>query len=221
MMNAATARSRSAYWLPAVLGEHRVMLIDYSAEGLLLEHYRELPVDIQAVFLIEWEGQRVAVICRVVQCEKFPVSWGSEFCVYRTSVLFIDGGADLERKLDRLIDARHQVSIALQMANASGQVPPRPHPTFRNGLVAIEQLGALRATEYMRMTWDGRRWTALCTTDARQPAEGFTVSADEPAQQIQRLCEAYEQSTAEGRILIRAQARISVDGTRKRPRRGH
>ncbi len=221
-MNAVAPRQKTAYWMPALLGEDRVMLIDFSADGLLLEHYRELPADADAVFLLEFEGERIATICRIVHCEKFPVSYGSSFSVYRTSVLFLDSDPEVERRIEAMIEARHQISIALQMANASGQGSQQPHPTFRNGLVAIDAGGEARRPEFMRMTFDGRRWTALCTTDGKQPANGFAVCVEELPQQIQRLCEAYENSTEEGRILIRSQARLTIEGRKKKvSRRGH
>ncbi|HVR42390.1 MAG TPA: hypothetical protein VMS56_03000 [Thermoanaerobaculia bacterium] len=215
-MVAEENESKAAYWLPARLGEHRVMLIDYSPDGILIEHYRPLESESRAVFLLEWEGERVAVMCRLVQCEKFPVSWGSSFSVYRSSLIFVERDGELERRIAKMIEARHQVSITLQLANASGRLAASDnHPLFRNGLVTVdatERLKSHRPAEFVKMLWSGRKWTSSCTLDPSQPPDGFTVDAEEPSQQIQRLCEAYEKTSPEGRNLIRAQARLALEG---------
>lgn len=218
-MVAEDTGSKAAYWLPARLGEGRVMLIDYSPDGLLLEHYRPVEPNAQAVFLLEWEGERVAVLCRVVQCEKFPVSFGSSFTVYRSSAMFVDRDATLQSKISRMIEARHRSSITLQLENASGRHhSSEVQPLFRNGLVTVDTQSRLkpvaesRPEEYLRMSWSGRSWATVCTGDPTQPENGFTVDAEEPSQQVQRLCEAYEKTSAEGRSLIRAQARLSLEG---------
>ena len=84
---------------------------------------------------------------------------------------------------------------------------------FRNGLLDSEARIPIRQNQdYVRMTWDGTKWISFCTTDATQPRDGFTVDAEEPPQQIQRLCEAYEKSLEDGRALIRAQAMLALEG---------
>ncbi|HUP63913.1 MAG TPA: hypothetical protein VM557_01360 [Thermoanaerobaculia bacterium] len=210
---------KSGCWLPAILDEHRVMLIDYSGEGILLEHYRALPVDEQAVFLLEWQDERVAIICRVVHCEKVPVASDSDFFVFRSSALFIEHDAALSERIDWMVRTRKEISRALRIANAAGEPGDiAPLPLFRNGLVTVDPAARRRlrpgaAPDFVRLTLENGRWTSVWTTDSVQPADGFTVDAEEPPAQIRRLCEAYEETSDEGRNLIRAQARVAVEGS--------
>lgn len=226
--NATGRDAKPAYWLPAKLGEHRVMLIDYGADGVVVEHYRPISSGTIAEFRLEWEGETVTVSCRVRRSDKCPVALGSSLVVFRSNIVFIDCDPQLERRIDAMIQARHLVSIALQMDNASGKpTVENNHALFRNGLVHSEsernsaRTDSSRPQEYIRMAWNGTAWATLVTFDAAQPADGFTIDSDEPVQQIHQLCEVYEKTSAEGRNLIRAQARLSIEGKRSFTGKGH
>lgn len=207
---------RAAYSIPARYGDVRVMLIDYDKDAMLLEHYRPLPEGHGVNFVLEWGRDRVSAGCRIVASERFPISFGSNLSVYRTRVAFSDPGTKIDETIGRIVRQRHQSSIALQLANASGQnADGHEEPVFRNGLLDSEARIPIRQTQdYVRMTWDGTKWVSSCTTDPSQPRDGFTVDAEEPPQQIQRLCEAYEKSLEDGRALIRAQAMLALEGKR-------
>ena len=222
------ATAKAAYSIPARLDEHRVMLIDYSQEGLVLEHYRQLAVGTEATFALEWEGERVSILCRVALCEKFPVSFGSSFCVFRSRLAILAATGEVGTKIEKMIQSRHQVSIALQMANASGHLDDaKPHPVFRNGLLSESSTRpssdrqAGKKFECIRLRWNGTKWASVWTLDPDQPADGFTIDADELPLQIQRLCEAYETTTEAGRNLIRLQAQLSLEGKQSTRAREH
>jgi hypothetical protein len=220
-MAAAESVSRAAYRLPAKLGELRVVLIDYSAEGVLLEHYRPLPTDRVPSFTLEWDGERVEETCRVDHSDKFPVAWGSSIKVFRTALRFLQPDGRTLEIIDRIIRERHRIFVSLQMANASGQAAaPLNEPVFHDGLIGAADGGG--GAEFLRMCWNGCSWSTVCTGEPAQPPDGFTVDASEPSRQIHTLCELYEMSTAEGRKLIQAQARLSVEGkfSRRSPRSG-
>lgn len=222
------ATAKAAYSIPARLDEHRVMLIDYSQDGLVLEHYRQLAIGTEATFALEWEGERVAVPCRVSVCEKFPVSFGSSFCVFRSRLAILSSTSEIGLQIERMIQSRHQMSMSLQMANASGHLDSgKPHPVFRNGLLsesstkqAPEKPGGTKF-ECIRLRYNGTKWTSVWTLDSEQPQDGFTIDAAELPLQIQRLCEAYETTTEAGRNLIRLQAQLSLEGKQSSRAREH
>lgn len=220
-MSIAETTTRAAYRLPAKLGAMRVVLIDYNATGVLLEHYRPVRSDEQPMFLLEWDGERVKQPCHIAHSEQFPASFGSSIQVFRSSLLFDSPDDCTLEMIDRIIRERARISVSLQMANASGRAAnPHDEPTFRNGLVGDDQEAE---PEFLRMSWNGLGWTSLCTSDASQPVDGFTVDAAEPANQIHTLCELYEMAPADGRQLIREQARLSLEGRspRRRLQSGH
>lgn len=222
-MPAAESTPRAAYRLPAKLGDLRVVLIDYTADGVLLEHYRPLRENTEPLFVLEWDGDRVAEPCRIVSSEKFPIAWGSTIKVFRSTLRFLHADARALEMIDRIIRERHRISVALQMANASGRWGnPLNEPVFHNGLVESAP-GAEEAPEFLRMCWNGCSWSSVCTGEPEQPSDGFTIDAGEPANQIHSLCELYEVASPEGRRLIQEQARLSVEGkiTPWRARSGH
>ena len=222
-MVAAESNPRAAYRLPAKLGDVRVVLIDYTSDGVLLEHYRPLRDNEEPVFVLEWDGERVAEPCRVVSSEKFPIAWGSTIKVFRSTLRFAHAEAHALQVIDRIIRERHRISVALQMANASGRAGNSLNePVFQNGLVEPAP-SAKEAPEFLRMCWNGCSWSSVCTGQPEQPPEGFTIDASEPANQIHSLCELYEVASPEGRTLIQEQARLSIEGkiTPWRARSGH
>jgi hypothetical protein len=217
-MSAAESGSRAAYRLPAKLGELRVVLIDYSAEGVLVEHYRPLREGEDPLFVLEWDGECVEEACRLGNSDKFPIAWGSSIKVFRTTLHFLRPDGRTLEIMDRIIRERHRISVSLQMANASGHAAsPLNEPVFHEGLVGPAR-GGEEAVEFLRMCWNGCSWSSVCTPEPAQPPDGFTIDAAEPSRQIHSLCELYEKSTLEGRRLIQAQARLSVEGrSPKRP----
>jgi hypothetical protein len=220
-MSAETS-TRSAYRLPAKLGDLRVVLIDYSAEGLLLEHYRPLRSEGEPVFVLEWDGERVEEPCRVASSDKFPIAWGSPIHVFRTSLEFVRPEGRALDIIGRIIQERHRLSVALQVANASGRsTDPTNEPVFQDGLVRGSSSEEDGAPEFLRMCWNGCSWSSVCTPEPAQPPNGFTIDAAEPSKQIHSLCELYEVASAEGRRMIQEQARLSleekVSGRRRRP----
>lgn len=226
--NVVEGAARPAYWLPARLGEHRVMLIAYGPDGVTVEHYRPIEPDAIAEFRLEWEGEIVTVSCSIRQSEKCPAALGSSLFVFRSNIVFIGCDPQLEHRIDAMIQARHQVSVALQMDNASGKATVETdHPLFRNGMVhsstdhGAARTAATHPQEYVRMHWSGTSWSSVITLDPMQPVDGFTVDVDEAPQQIQQLCEVYERTSPQGRNLIRAQARLSVEGKRTFAGKGH
>ena len=54
-------------------------------------------------------------------------------------------------------------------------------------------------------------WKQVRTSSREQPPDGFTVSVDEDAAQVARLCSAYANGDAETRKLIRTLAALSIN----------
>ena len=59
-----------------------------------------------------------------------------------------------------------------------------------------------------RLTAGG--WTQAQSLLPDQPDDGFTVSADEPQEQIDILCKTYENGDADAKKMMRAIAELSV-----------
>ena len=60
-----------------------------------------------------------------------------------------------------------------------------------------------KGTNFIRCDFIAGRWLRTPTSKGDQPPEGFTISAEEEPDQIERLCSAYERADLPGRKLIR------------------
>jgi len=90
-------------------------------------------------------------------------------------------------------------ALDAQRANARG-IPATAAASFQTG----------KGTNFLRCDFIAGRWLRTPTSKGEQPPEGFTISADEEADQIERLCSAYERADLPGRKLIRTFAALSI-----------
>jgi hypothetical protein len=205
------------------------VVLDIGVGGAGIEHFSRLDVWKTGSFRLTWEQDQIEARAQVLSCRVHRFAHGEQgTTVYQSSLIFteyVGDSAELLRKLVTTVLAR---SLAEQVANARGIGPvmARDMPVFRSGVVAASGLedgqgsgaqlipASKVAVErgYLRCTFVAdRRWDKKWSRSADQPAEGFTVSAAEPADQVDQLCERYSQGGPEERNLIKLLARLSVD----------
>lgn len=212
------------------LGNHGVVLIDISNYGARIEHYTRFDRGTTKTLRIKFEGEEIAMPAEIVSCrvDRF-VPGDSGLTVYRSGLRFLEEeGLQFER-VRKLTSSYVASTLVEQVANARGFVAPvrGEMPIFRNGSLASNHfdVGAGRSEEhllpsseitrktgYIRFSFDKGRWSRKWTLDPQQPVEGFTVSANEPWEQVESLCELYRKSNEEHRRLIRTMAEASVEG---------
>lgn len=223
----------------ARFGTADTIMIDVTEAGARIEHFSQFFVGRSARFRFPWQNDSIDVQARVVSCRIHRFAHeapgeGRGATVYQSGLAFTDYAGDSANLLRNMVAMLVARSLAEQVANARGIGPviERNMPVFRAGVVAssglesaaddrhaaipdaaiVVERGYLRCTLIDNKWWD-KKWSA----DPRQPPNGFTVPANESADQVEELCESYRKADAEGRALIQLLARISVEPQEETP----
>lgn len=214
----------------ARFGAHQVVLVDVSVLGARIEHNAPLgtATGASAMLAFRWEEEDINVECRVVRSRLERFSVGADgLTVYHSGLEFIDPTFETRSALKRIIGGFIARALYEQKLNARGVVPASVEkmPIFRYGELTqnradvAEAIGSselptarmAKQTGYICFHFEkNRTWKKKRTHDPGQPAEGFTVSADEDQAQIQMLCDAYERSDNDGRKMIQLFAQLSI-----------
>jgi hypothetical protein len=216
--------------LNARFGSHQVIVVDISVLGARIEHH--IPIGTAtgstANLAFRWEDEEVNMDCRVVRSRLERFSVGEDgLTVYHSGLEFLDPTNEVRTSLKRIIGGFIARALYEQKLNARGVVPTSVDkmPIFRHGQLTenrsdvAEAVGSsalptariAKQTGYICFQFEkNRTWKKKRTHDPGQPAEGFTVSADEDQAQIQMLCDAYEKSDSDGRKMIQLFAQLSI-----------
>lgn len=224
-------RVRLTRGLLAKLGTIGVVVLDVSETGSRVEHFTRMQTGARTRLRFSWENRSVTAECIVVSCKVhrfFPGDAGST--VYQSGLLFTEYADDSLTTLKAMVSAFVARSLAEQVANARGIGPVLQNdmPVFRGGVVATTEVDmksasmnkylmpetaneAATRSGYIRCRFMNHRWEKKWTREYDEPADGFTVLATEPPDQIEKLCQTYSKADPETRRLIRLCAQMSVE----------
>lgn len=168
--------------IEAKVGTVVVSIIDVSLAGLQVHHQDALPPrDQRCVIRFGWNGASIQLHCAPV--------W--------TAI----------HRLARGASERPTLSTGLRIDS--------DHPSFAEmvrQLIEGESKGESHANaRFLFCELVGGTWKQVRTSKREQPAEGFTVSVDEDASHVARLCSAYATGDHETRKLIRTLAALSIN----------
>jgi hypothetical protein len=215
--------------LIARFGTMGAIILDITDAGARIEHFNPLDVRKKALFRFEWQKHTIETTAEVKSSRIHRFASGDDgTTVYQSGLYFSDYGGDSAARLRDLAATIVARSLAEQVANARGLGPviERNMPVFRSGAVATNELEPNQdrveqyipttdvAVErgYVRCTLiAGVRFEKKWSRTPDQPDEGFTISASEPSEHVDQLCETYLKGTAEDRKLIVLLAQLSVD----------
>ncbi len=107
-MAAGETPPQAAYRLPAHLGEHRVMLIDYSAQGVLLEHYRLVPEGEEAIWCSSGKGSGSREVPRR-PFRKVPRRVGQQPESLSLEARLPELDPETASPIDRIVRERHRI----------------------------------------------------------------------------------------------------------------
>lgn len=221
-------RIRLSESLVARFGTDGVVLVDVSDLGAKIEHYHRVKVGEQKIFRLRVKDLAVAIQARVVVSKVHRFATGDDgLTVYRSGIEFMTAtDADLETVRQMISSARAQTLVE-QVANAKGFVPPRGEmPIFRGGILTSNQVkiaseksdehllpkrAIVKDIGYIRFYKRVGRWMKIWTMDPTQPEDGFTVSANEPVDQVEKLCDLYRNGDQQTRDLVRLLASTSLE----------
>jgi hypothetical protein len=196
--------------LRGTVGQVRVFVVDISLGGLRIAHQEALP-KIGASCTVRFEGNTGTIVlpCNLVRTIVHrPAAHVSERAVYHSGLQVVADDRWTMQPLRELIAYYIERALDEQKANARG-LPATAALSFQTG----------KGSDYVRFELGAGSWKRTPTKEARQPINGFTISASETDENITMLCEAYETSTTEGRRMIRTMAELSISKSEGIPTR--
>jgi hypothetical protein len=174
-------------------GDFTVRLVDVSASGAQIEHDEPIPGGARGLLRFYWRGQEVEILAstaRIIEDNRIGLHFLEENETLRGLIAM--SAADILRALE---------------ANARGDRGAN--------VIGDETLTSAwnrPIAGYVSWTYEGGAWHAHPSRDARQPANGFTISAAEDDDQVEMLRRTYEGGDMEARRLTRMLAELSVGG---------
>src|ERR1700694_3262779 len=213
--------------LIARFGTTGAIILDITDAGARIEHFNPLDVRKKALFRFEWQKHPIEMTAEVRSSRIHRFASGDDgTTVYQSGLYFTEYAGDSATRLRDLASIIVARSLAEQVANARGLGPviERNMPVFRSGGVVANGLepNQQRVEQYIPTTEVAvERGYGRCTRIARngfekkwsrtadQPEEGFTVSASEPSEHVDQLCETYLKGSEEDRKLIVLLAQLS------------
>jgi hypothetical protein len=193
------------------MGEANALILDVGIGGAFLEHYGKVESGDLVPIRFRWQGEEIELICEVARSEVIRAPGGDgNSHVSHTGVRFVEAKGDSTSRLQNLIATFVGKVLAAQRANASGD-------RDENAASMLSRLGEarrMRISGFIVYHLEQGAWSRTPTHSAKQPEDGFTVAAFEDQDEVDALCQTYEQSDAEGRRLIRLVAELSVKSPR-------
>lgn len=182
----------------AKLGSERAILIDISLSGALLAHEKPHRPGETLSLSFDWRGQTINVQVEVMRTEMHrPL--GESQALQRSGVAFRRHFGFSDTYLRQMMTDLVERALDERRANARG-VPPQ--------VGAFSQGGKSRGYQNHRFLHGA--WQRAETSDAIQPADGFTVSLEISPDQVMLLRETYEKLSALDRVLVRRMASMSI-----------
>jgi hypothetical protein len=204
-------RVRTAQVLMGRIGAKRVAVIDLSLRGARVAHEDAIGRITDTCLLeIEWDGHRISLRCQIrrTQIQKTAAP-GATRTLYHSGLVIVEAIEDSSAALRHFIEYQVMRALDEQKANAHGipSIAPLTWPLRPPSALVRHEL-----------TDSG--WHVTVTSEAQQPDDGFTVSADHSNREIQLLRAAFERGGASGtRELIRRFAQLSISATELVPAR--
>jgi hypothetical protein len=205
-------RLRLAKPILATMGDANALILDVGIGGAFLEHYGAAAPGDRFSLKFRWQGQDVAFACEIARSEvvRSPAGDGKS-AVSHSGVRFVEAIGDSNTRLQDLIATFVGKILAAQKANAAGSRDDESGATM---LAHLGEARRMRISGFFAYHLHDNRWTRTATHAAKQPEDGFTVSAWEDQDEVEELCRTYEAADAEGRRLIRLVAELSVKSPR-------
>jgi hypothetical protein len=196
--------------LRGTIGPVRIFVVDASLGGLRVAHQDPLP-KLGASCTMRFEGNAGSIVlpCIVIRTEVFRrAKPNGDRAVYHSGLQITAEDRWAVQPLRDLITYYIERAMDEQKANARG-IPATAALSFQTG----------KAGEFVRFEFVAGAWRRTPTKEARQPLNGFTVSASESDEHLAMLCEAYETGNTDARRMLRTMAEMSISKSEGIPTR--
>jgi hypothetical protein len=204
------SRARLTRPIGGRVGAARIFLVDVSVEGLRIAHQSAVPAVGQTCRVsFEWQGQLIELDCEVIHNSLYKLAKSEgEKSTYHAGLRIANAFGDSAAALKKLVADVVARALDEQKANARG-IPAAAAEVFQTG----------KGTDFVRCELIDGTWRRTITSRPEQPANGFTVSADEATDQVELLCQTFASSDAQGRKLIQLLSEMSISKSEGVPTR--
>jgi hypothetical protein len=186
--------------VPARLGEFRVRIIEISLAGFRLLHEARISTLTPYELTFEWNGLAGTFLVKAARTSLWRLArTAEERSIHQSGVHIVEASAEALAMLREFVADRVIRAIEEQKANARG-IPPLAAYMYQPGKGEL-----YRCCELIDGVWRKRE-----TARAKQPPNGFTVSADVEPAHVDLLCQTWETTTDEGRRLTQLLAELSI-----------
>jgi hypothetical protein len=175
-------------------GDFAIRLLNLSATGALIDSDEPLPDDARALLRFYWRGTEIELLARTART--MATQTGLEFLEESEALWNV-----LSESANELLRAQEANAAGIREANVFGD------ETLTAGSARTRLAG------FVTWTLGDGGWKATRSLLPDQPANGFTVAAGEPEDQVELLCRTYESGDTESRRLTRMFAELSVAGS--------
>ncbi|HJT18252.1 MAG TPA: hypothetical protein VJ853_12720 [Thermoanaerobaculia bacterium] len=184
--------------------------MDASVEGIRIAHQGAVPaVGNTCRVELAWEGQPIVLDCEVVHNSLFRLAkTAGEKSIYHAGLRIKEAIGDSRAAMRQLVSDCVARALDEQKANARG-VPATAAQSFQTG----------KGNDFIRCELVDGTWRRTSTNRPDQPANGFTISAEEEREQVEMLCQTFETADAAGRKLIQTMAEMSISKSEGVPTR--
>jgi len=186
--------------IAASVAGRRAYITDLSISGFSVVHQDSIGrIGEEPLLTFEWEGKKITVRCSIARTGVDRAGTATQPTLYHSGLEIADVAEQGRAALRELVHDYVERALDEQKANARG-VPPIA--------VQYEQTGT--ATEFIRHELVAGKWKHRRTTDKEQPANGFTIAADHPENEVEMLRDAYVRGDRSMREIIRRTAELSI-----------
>ena len=186
--------------------------MDISLGGARIEHNTPIVTGKDGTLTFHWQGRKISIEAAVLRSKLERFSGPEALTIYHSGLRFTKAVGDSMEALRDAMVAQVMRALSEQKANARGELPTEldKMPLFQSGLLRSESHQIGKTLGYISCTLERNRWRKVKTPNPQQPAEGFTLLAQEDPYQIDLLCQTYQNTNDEMRQLIRFLAELSV-----------
>lgn len=178
--------------LDAWFGDFAVQLLEVTATNASMLHDDELPEGSRALLRFAWQGEEIELTAELAETEG-----------QRSRLHFLEQSAPLREWVAQAADELHRA----REANATGD---RDRNLVGDAtLTAASEAGRGIRTFLVYELNDGK-WSCRVSLVPDQPANGFTVSAGEPREQIDLLKHTFASGDEESRAMTRTIAELTI-----------
>jgi hypothetical protein len=195
--------------LKGLIDDIPVDVVEVSIAGFRVTHQARFPPGQGSELRVSWRGGEMRFRCAIARSTLFKIAkTPAEKSVFQSGIRVDEAFGDSEKVLRDLIAERVMRALSEQKENARGVIPTIEY-TYQVG----------KGDRFRRCELSEGRWRTFDTTRSEQPPEGFTVSAEIEARQVDILKSTYEALGPEGRRLTKMLAELSIKKTEGGPTR--